>query len=601
MDHGTAATKFSSGSLGWALRFTWRSSPGLTVANAAIALLQSVVPLLGLYVMKLLIDAVAAVVESSGSVTTTIGYLILSAAGLVFLERALGTLADFVRTVQAHTLTDSFYRILHAKSTEVDLAYYENAAFQDTLHRAQQEAAYRPARVLNALFRAAQGAGLLIAIGVLLLTFHWSVPIFLAVAAAPALLLRFRFAKSLYAWSREQTPTERRAAYLNAMLTDQMHAKEIRLFGLGDVFSDRFGTLRDRIRGERIDLLKKRSIAELVGQAGAVVPLFALYGFLAYRAVHGLLTLGDLVMFYQAIQRAQNALYQVLQSVAEIYENRLFLTSVREFLALEPNIENTTAVTPRVTTLHRGIELHDVRFRYPGADRDVLNGVNMTIGCGEHVALVGENGCGKTTLVKLLCRLYDPDGGRIMLDGTDLREMQLADLRRKMGVVFQDFAKYNVSAQDNIWFGSVEDAPDHPRIQAAATTAGIHDKLCSLTRGYETILGKKFEAGAELSGGEWQKVALARAFFRDSEIVILDEPSSALDAKAEYELFEKFHQLFENRTAVLISHRLSTVRMADRIYFLENGTVLEAGSHEELVHRGGKYAHMFERQAQHYR
>jgi len=584
------------------LRFSWQSARGLTLANAAITLLQSLVPLLGLYVMKLLIDAMAAATASAASATTTrIAYLVLFAAGIVFFERALETVAVFVRTVQAHTLTDRFYEILHAKSTAVDLAYYENAAYQDTLHRAQQEAPYRPTRVLNALFGIGRGGGSLLAIGSLLFTFHWSVPLFLLVAAGPALLLRFRFAKDLYAWSRQQTPTERRASYFNAMLTEQMHAKELRLFGLGDVFATRFGALRDQIRSERIDLLKRRSIAELLGQAGAIAPLFALYGFLAYRAVEGLLTLGDLVMFYQAIQRAQSALYQVLQNVAELYENRLFLTSVQEFLSLEPIVKDRTADTQRVATLGRGIELRNVRFRYPDADRDVLNSVNMFIRSGEHVALVGENGCGKTTLVKLLCRLYDPTAGQIILDGSDLRDLRLKDLRRKIAVVFQDYARYNVSAKENIWFGDVEGPGEPASIQAAATSAGIHEKLDALTQGYETVLGKKFEAGAELSGGEWQKIALARAFFRDAQIVILDEPSSALDAKAEYEIFEKFHQLFQHRTAVLISHRLSTVKMADRIYFLENGTVLEAGSHDELIHQGGKYAYMFERQARHYR
>jgi ATP-binding cassette subfamily B protein len=589
-----------SGNLAWTLKFVWQSAKGLTVANVAITLAQSLVPLFGLYAIKLLIDAVAAAMASTGS-TTTIPYLVALAAGLVLIERALNTVADLVRAAQAHTLTDRFYKILHSKSSAVDLAYYENAAYQDTLHRAQQEAPYRPARVLNALCGAGQGVTSLLAIAALLLSFHWSVPIFLVVAAAPALLLRFRFAKTLYAWSRQQTPTERRAAYFNAMLTEQMHAKELRLFGLGDIFSRRFGDLRDRVRGERIDLLKKRSVAELLGQAAAIAPLFALYGFLAYRAVNGFLTLGDLVMFYQAIQRAQSALYRVLESVAEIYENRLFLSSVQEFLALKPSIEGTTDDTQRRASFHRGIELRNVRFRYPGADRDVLSGVDLFIRKGEHVALVGENGCGKTTLVKLLCRLYDPTGGQITLDGVDLRCLNLKDLRRKIGVVFQDYARYNVSAKENIWFGNADGRPDDVSIQAAAMMAGVHEKLTGLQRGYESVLGKKFEAGVELSGGEWQKIALARAFFRDPELVILDEPSSALDAKAEYEIFEKFHRLFQDRTAILISHRLSTVKMADRICFLEGGVVVEAGSHDELVHRGGKYAHMFEKQARHYR
>lgn len=592
-----------SSSLAWALRFVWQSGRGFTLANAGISLLQSFLPLLGLYVMKLIVDVVAASITSSGSAApgTHVIYLVLFAAGLVFLERASSMLGDLVRTAQAHTLTDRFYAILHEKSAAVDLAYYENAAYQDTLHRAQQEAPYRPARVLNAIFGAGQSVISLLALGGLLLTFHWTVPLFLALAAAPALLIRFRFAKRLYAWSRLQTPTERRAAYLNAMLTGDMYAKEIRLFGLGGVFATRFGALRDRIRDERIGLLKGRMYADLLGQAGAIAPLFALYAFLAYRATQGLLTPGDLVMFYHALQRAHGHLNQLLGNISDLYENELFLTSVREFLALEPEVKDPAPEARKTATVEHGIELRDVWFHYPGLDRDVLRGVDLLIRRGEHVALVGENGSGKTTLVKLLCRLYDPTHGAITLDHVDLRDLPVQDLRQKISVVFQDYARYNMTARDNIWFGDVSLPCDGAGIPTAASRAGIHDKIDTLIHGYDTLLGRKFESGAELSGGEWQKIAIARAFFRDAELVILDEPSSTLDAKAESEMFESFHRLFQQRTAILISHRLSTVKMADRIFFLENGTVLEAGSHDELIRQGGKYAHMFERQARHYR
>ena len=389
--------------------------------------------------------------------------------------------------------------------------------------------------------------------------------------------------------------------YFHAMLTSDGHAKEVRLFNLGSIFASRFEALRERIRRERSSLLTRRSLADLAAHVAVIAPLFALFGVLAHRAVQGLLSIGDLVMFYQAMQRAQSNLQQFAQGIGDLYENHLFLTNVHEFLALRPVIRDAPRTHPMPRPMRSGIEFRDVRFRYPHADRTMLDGVSLHIRPGEHVALVGENGSGKTTLVKLLSRLYDPTGGSITVDGIDLRELPVKDLRRAISVVFQDYVKYNVPAGDNIWFGDVDGPPDPSRIRAAAEVAGIHDVIARLPDGYANVLGRKFAAGAELSIGEWQKVALARAFLRDAEIVILDEPTSALDARAEADLFERFVALFQDRTAVLVSHRLSTVKMVDRIYFMEHGRIVESGSHDDLMGRGGRYAEMFEIQARHYR
>ena len=589
--------------LAWALRFAWQSGRGLTVANVALTVLQGLIPLLSLYVMKLIIDTVAAGVTGADRHGTLahLTWLVVIAGCVMLVERGLGTMGELVKTLHAQRATDRVYRILHAKSVEVDLAYYEQPEYFDTLHRAQSEAPYRPSRILESVLRLSQSAVSLLAIGALLMTFHWSVPLFLILAAVPGLLIRFVYARKLFAAGRRQTPAERLAYYFHAMLTSDAHAKEVRLFDLGTIFSTRFEQLRERIRREKSTLVTRRSLADLAAHIAVVAPIFALFGLLAHRALQGLLSIGDLVMFYQAMQRAQANFNQFTQSVGDLYENHLFLANVHEFLALRPTVRDRLPTRAVSRPLRTGIELVDVRFRYPHADRFTLEGVSLHIRPGEHVALVGENGCGKTTLVKLLARLYDPTSGAIALDGCDLRELPLKDLRRAIGVVFQDYAKYNVPAADNIWFGDTGRPPDAMRSRAAADVAGIHDVIAGLPRAYDTVLGRKFDAGVELSIGEWQKIALARAFLRDAEIVILDEPTSALDARAEAELFERFVALFQDRTAVLISHRLSTVKMVDRICFMANGRIVESGSHDDLIDRGGRYAEMFEIQARHYR
>lgn len=589
--------------LSWALRFAWQSAPRLTIANAALTVVQGLLPLLALYVMKLIVDTVAAGV-AGGDLAEQAGRLALfvaAAGGVALAERGLATLGDLVKALHAQVATDRVYRVLHEKSVAVDLAYYEQPEYYDALHRAQQEAPYRPTRILDGVFRLGQSAVTIVAIAVLLATFHWSVPLFLALAGLPGLAIRFIHARRLYDAQRRQTPAERLAGYYHAMLSSDGHAKEVRLFGLGRVFVQRFEALRERIRAEKSALLVRRSFADLGAHVAAIVPLFALFGVLAHRALQGLMTLGDLVMFYQALQRAQANLAQFAGGIGDLYENHLFLTHVHDFLALEPVVRDAPHPRPVPRPLRTGIELRDVRFRYPHGEDLMLDGVSLHIRPGEHVALVGENGCGKTTLVKLLTRLYDPTSGSIALDGCDLRELPVKDLRRAVAVVFQDYVKYNVTAQDNVWFGDVERPLDDARIRAAAKVAGVHDVIARLPQAYANVLGRKFAAGAELSIGEWQKIALARAFLRDAEIVILDEPTSALDPRAEAELFDRFVTLFQDRTAILVSHRLSTVKMVDRICFMERGRIVESGSHDDLMGRGGRYAAMFEIQARHYR
>jgi ATP-binding cassette subfamily B protein len=587
----------------WALRVVWQSGRALTVATAILVILNGILPLAALYLMKLAIDSVSAGLTGIdktaawGEVASLVALL-----GCVFLlEAVFSSLASLVNTAHAEIVTDRMHDILHSKSLEMDLEYYENSQYYDTLHRAQQEAPYRPTQILTSLLQLGQSGTSLIAITGLLLSFHWIVPILLLCAAIPGLLVRFLFAGKFFLWQRAKTAAERQAWYFNWMLSRDTHAKEIRLFNLGGLFAGRFQNLRAQIRQEKLRLTTRRSFAELATQLGSIVATIGVYAFLVKGALYGLVTLGDLVMFFQAAQRGQAYLNQFFGSIAGLYENNLFLSNVQEFLSLKPKIVEPICPKPLPHPAQKGIALHNVSFQYPNSDKKVLEDINLTIRPGEHIALVGENGAGKTTLIKLLCRLYDPTGGIITFDEIDLRDLRLRDLRQQISVVFQDYARYQQTARDNIWFGNIGLPPDDERISEAAHQAGAAEVIAGLRDGYGTMLGKWFENGEELSIGEWQKIALARALLRQSQIVVLDEPTSFMDAKAEYEFFERFHRLMKHRTALLISHRLSTVRMADCIYVLDGGKIVESGTHDRLVCRGGRYASLFETQAQYYR
>ena len=589
--------------LGRALRFVWQSAKGWTLANVFLLVVQGVLPLIQLYLTKLMVDAVAAgVAAPDKGVAFRHVLLLVGLTGAVAVFALLSrSTAGLVGEWQSYIVADHMNDVLLAKSIEVDLEYYESAQYYDTLHRAQREAPYRPISIVNGLAQIGQNGISLLAIAVLLVSFHWFIALILFIAVISGTAVRLMYIGEMYRWQREQTSTERQAGYLNWMLTDGSHAKEIRLFDLGPLFVRRFHAVRRKLRVGRLAIMRRRSIADFAAQIFATAGIYGSYAYVAHQAIGGQITLGDLVMYYQAFQRVQGFLQGILSSLAGLYQDNLFLSNLYEFLDLKRTVIEPVHARPVPQPMHRGIVLDHVSFQYPGGARKALQDISLTIRPGEVVALVGENGSGKTTLIKLLCRLYDPTGGSITMDGVDLREFETKALRNEIAVIFQDYAHYHLTARENIWLGNTVLPPDHERVIAAARRSGVDDVIGGLPRGYDTILGKWFEDGEELSMGEWQKVALARAFMRDAQIIVLDEPTSSMDAKAEYEVFQRFRQLVSGRTAILISHRFSTVRMADRIYVLKHGSVIEGDTHDELVRMGGTYARLFEMQAQHYR
>ena len=589
--------------LGRAVRFVWQSAKGWTIAHGALLVVQGVLPLLPLYLMKLIVDAVKTGLTAvdKGVVLGHVLFLIVVMGAVTLFASLIRSIAALISEWQAFIVTDHMNDILLAKSIEVDLEYYESAQYYDTLHRAQREAPTRPISIVNGLAQIAQNGISLLAIAGLVFSFHWIIALLLFAAVISGSAVRIRYTGKLYLWQRNQTATERQAGYLNWMLTDSSHAKEIRLFNLGPLFMSRFREIRKKLRKGRLGITRRRAVADFAAQSFATAAIYGSYAYVAYQAVGGKITLGDMVMYYQAFQRVQGFFQGILGSLAGLYEDNLFLTNLYEFLDIKRTVIEPVKARPVPQAMQHGIVINHVAFQYPGSTRKVFEDISLTIRPGEVVALVGENGSGKTTLIKLLCRFYDPTGGNITIDGIDLRQFDTKALRKEFSIIFQDYAHYHLTARENIWFGNTTLPADHERVITAARRSGADDLISALPYGYDTILGKWFEDGEELSIGQWQKVALARAFMRDAQIIVLDEPTSSMDAKAEYEVFQSFRQLVSGRTAILISHRFSTVRMADCIYVLRHGKIIESGSHDELLRHKGVYAELFERQANSYR
>jgi ATP-binding cassette, subfamily B, bacterial len=588
--------------LGRALRLVWESSPGLTVANAGLLLVQAALALASLVLVKLMINAIAASLAGPhpADAFKRVAVFIGLTAGVALLSALCKSCESACGEIQRDLVNDHMHSVVHAKAVEMDVEYYENAEYYNVLHRAQAEAPQRATTILTDLLQVGRSGVSLAALAGLLIALNWWVAVVLVVGDIPGAIVRLRGAWELYRWQRQHTSTEVQAHYFNVLLSWGHYVQEMRLFDLGPLFVERFRALRHQLQHERQQLVVRRLSAELAAQVSATVAMYTVYGIIAYQALAGAITLGDVVMYYAAFQRGQGYLHELLFGLARLYEDNLFLTNLSDFLALDQKVVEPARPLPVPRPLRAGITFEHVDFRYPGASRLALDDVSLTIQPGERIALVGPNGSGKTTLVKLLCRFYDPSGGRITVDGIPLPYFSKAAWRRGISALFQEPGKYCLTARENIWFGNQALMGDDEPIVTAARYTGAHEVIERLPDGYDTVLGTVLHGGFELSVGEWQKVALARAYLRDAQIVILDEPTSAMDALAEQEILETFWRVARHHITIIISHRLSTVRMADRIYVLTEGHMVESGTHEELMRLNGRYAELFETQAQHY-
>jgi ATP-binding cassette subfamily B protein len=585
-----------------ALGLVREAAPGWAWASLALLVGQAAVPLLGLLLLKLLVDSITRALATPSplrALDEPFAYVLL--IGVVALVASvLQALASLVSEGLAQKLTDHVQGLIHAKSIELDLTYFETPSYHDHLHRAQREGGHRPAQVVSGLVALLRGSLSLLGVAGLLLAFDPFVVLLLTAAAVPGLLVRLRHSGQLYGWRLFRTATERLALLYDWMLTHQIFAKEVRLFGLGPHLRTRHLELRETLRRERMDLARRRAEADVMAQSAGTVAVVVAMGFLVQRVVLGAISLGALVMYYQALQRGLGYLQQVLTALAGLYEDSLFFSNLEEFLEQRPRVMDPPDPLPLDDPGPLGIRFEGVCFRYPGSSEEAVRGVCLDVGPGEIAAVVGRNGSGKTTLVKLLCRLYDPGEGQVLLGGHDLRRYRVAELRRQFGVIFQDFARFPVTVRENIGFGDSARTWDGDAVRAAATWAGAGPLVDGLPQGLDTLLGKWFSGGHELSQGEWQRVALARARFRDARVVVLDEPTSSLDALAEADLLGRLRQFLDGRTALFISHRFSSVRSADRIFVMDGGALVETGRHEELMAHRGLYARMFLAQAERY-
>jgi ATP-binding cassette, subfamily B, bacterial len=575
-----------------AIRIVRDAAGAWTVAWIFILIIQGVVPAGIVWLTKWLIDAVADAVAAGASweVVQTIAIPAGFMIGLMLLQQILGSLIEWINTAQTELVQDHMKRLIHTKSVSVDFAFYENAEYYDRLEQANTQATTRSLALLQNMGGLIQATVTLLSISVILITYSVLLPLVLLISTIPALVIVVRHNQRLHDWWKQTTADRRWAQYFDSMQTIQVAAAEVRIFGLGDFFSVNYQTLRKRLRKERLDLLKKQTIAKFGAGFFALIVTGGVMGWIGLRALRGLATLGDLGLFYSAFNQGQGLMRSVLNNAGQIYTNTLFLEHLFVLLETQPEITDPEEPVPLPLPLRGGILFDNITFRYPGAEVAALENFTLEIPAGKTVAIVGANGAGKSTLTKLLCRFYDPENGAVRLDGVDLREFSLEELRGQISIMFQFPMRYQAVAAANIEVGSLRQRPSREEIVESSKDAGAHEFVSKLPKGYDTLLGKWFSTGTDLSGGEWQRIALARAFLRRGEIVVLDEPTSSMDSWAENEWLRRFRRLVKDRTAIIITHRFTTAMQADIIHVMEDGQVVESGTHEELIDLGGRYA-----------
>lgn len=576
-----------------ALGLVWRAAPRHMVAWAALLIVQGLLPVATVWVTRVLVNALAAAIgQGESALTMALALWAGLLAALLVGQELLRGAIEWVRTAQAERTQDHIADLVHQQSAAVDLAFYDSPDYYDQLHRARSEAVYRPAALLESLGAILQGAITLAGMGVILWRYGWWVPIVLLVSALPGLYAVLRHYEQAHDWRQQTTPRERRAWYYSWLLTTREAAAEVRLFGLAERLRQAYRALRQGLYRERLGLLRRRAGTRAVASLLALAAMGGTMVWMLRRASIGHATLGDLVLFYQAFAQGQGLTRALLENLGQLYSSTLFLADLFAFLALTPSIGDPAGAASPPLTLERGIRLEEVTFAYPGSGQPTLKGLNLSISAGQVVGLVGPNGAGKSTLVKLLCRFYVPASGRITWDGRSLDEFRLDDLRRAVAVLFQEPMRYQATVRENIALGDAAglDAGDLSAVTSAATAAGADGLIAALPQGYETLLGKWFAGGTDLSVGEWQRLALARAFLRRAPLVILDEPTSAMDSWAEADWMGRFRELVAGRTALVITHRLTTAMRADVIHVLEGQRIVESGSHQELLALRGRYA-----------
>ena len=582
------------------LRIVWESGRLVVVLGLVFRVVASLLPLALFWVSKLIIDTIYGVLTRHQQIGPQLWWLVAAEFALAVATSVLGRAIDYLDALLAGKYTRHVSVRVMEHAAELDLLAYENPVFYDRLERARVQATDR-LFMIQAMGRLVQQFVTAVSLSVQIMVFSPWLLLLLIVGVLPAFVGESHFAFLGYAKNFRQTPIRRQLDYLRVLGGSKEAAKELKLFGLKNFLTGRFSSLSDQVYEEDIALARRKLVAGTMLSSIGTAGYYSAYIFAVWRTVTGVFSFGTLTLLANAIREASSNLQQTFSTLSTIADQALFLTDLVAFFQMRPTIESKPNALPAPRPIQRGFEFRNVSFRYPESSRLVLNKLDFHLRPGERVALIGENGEGKTTIVKLLTRLYDPVEGQVLLDGTDLREYDLEDLYREIGVIFQDYMRYDMTARENIAVGRIEQINNAPLLEHSAQKSLADGVLAKLPRGFDQMLGRRFDGGVDLSGGEWQKVALARAYLRDAQVLILDEPTSALDARSEYEVFQRFAELTAGKMALFISHRFSTVRMADRIVVLDGGRIAEEGDHVALTQLGGRYAEMFELQAASYR
>ena len=597
------------------LSLVWNTHRGFTIAMAVLRLVRAFVPIATLWIGKLIIDGVVSA-QRTGASWRSVASLVVIEVAIVIVGELLARASSLVESLLGDLFSNRISVRLMEHAATLDLAQFEDPEFYDHLERARRQTVGRIGLIAQ-LLGLAQDTLTLVTLSAALLAFSPWLMLLLVVTILPSFLGETRFAAMEYSLLFRWTPERRQLDYLRYVGASDDTAKEVQLFGLAGWLTERYRVLSERWYRENRKLATRKAIVSsllsFIGTAG----YYSAYIVIIARAVAGAITLGSLTFLAASFGRGRDLIQRLLLGASSIYEQGLYLRDLFLFLEMKPTITSRPGAQPVPRPIRTGFVFEDVGFKYPGGDRWAVRHVSFALRPGERIALVGENGAGKTTLTKLLARLYDPTEGRILLDGIDLKDYDLASLRREIGVIFQDFVRYDMRFDENVGVGEIDEVVDYlatvrdatngkappppPAVVDASERSLAATLLPRFANGSRQMLGRRFEEGVDLSGGEWQKVALARAYMREAQLLILDEPTAALDARAEYDVFVRFNELMAGRMAVVISHRFSTVRMADRIVVLDGGEVTEEGTHEELVARGGLYAELFEMQAAGYR
>lgn len=593
------------------LRQVWATSRPLTLAALGLRLVRALLPVAMLYVGKLIIDEVVRLVGAglsfgdigaawTGGALDHLALLLVTEFALAIASDLLGRLVTYCDTLLSELFTNATSIRLMEHAATLDLEDFEDPELQDSLERARRTTMTR-ANLMGQLFGQAQDVVTVLTLATGLVVYAPWLIVLLALAMVPAFVGEMHFNALGYSLNYQWTPERRQLEYVRQMGASVETAKEVKIFNLHRFFIARYRALADGLFIANRALARRRALWGTLLATLGTLGYYVAFAYIAWRTVRGDFSIGDLTFLAGSFVRLRQLLEGLLVGLSQVAGQALYLDDLFSFFEMTPEITSPPGAHAVPRPITQGFVFEDVGFRYPDADGWALRGVSFALRAGEVLALVGENGAGKTTLVKLLARLYDPDEGRILLDGRDLREYDLDDLRANVGVVFQDFVRYHLTAAENIGVGRLEALHDASRIREAARRADADVLIESLPRGYDQVVGRRFRTGVDLSGGQWQKIAIARAYMRDAQVMILDEPTAALDARAEFEVFQRFKELSDRRTAVLISHRFSSVRMADRILVLAHGRLEASGTHDELMAGGGRYAELFELQAAGYR